>query len=88
MQKTYLLTLGEFEYYQLEADEQFLWLFFIVATVFNLIVMLNLLVAVIGETFVKVDSQRIEYSYKEKVVTMSTLQRLLGKCIQRGKGEQ
>ena len=83
LQETYLLTLGEFEFFQMEQDQQFMWLFFIIGTIFNLIIMLNLLIAVIGETFARVDSQKIEFSYKEKAIQMSTLQRITQGCISR-----
>ena len=65
-----------------------MWLFFIIGTIFNLIIMLNLLIAVIGETFGRVDAQKIEFSYKEKAVQMSTLQRITRGCIRRDEKKQ
>ena len=88
LQETYLLTLGEFEFFQMEREQQFMWLFFIIGTIFNLIIMLNLLIAVIGETFGRVDAQKIEFSYKEKAVQMSTLQRITRGCIRRDEKKQ
>ena len=92
MCETWLLTLGEFgEGFAIEDSQpsnQFFWAFFVMATVFNLIIMLNLLVAVISETFARVDCQQIEYAYKEKAISISTLQRLIGKCIKRDSSKQ
>ena len=76
VKETYLLTLGEFSYYKLEESNQFLWLFFVVATVFNLIIMLNLLVSVITEAYTEVRSNSIEFMYKERAKTMNSLYRL------------
>lgn len=41
------------------------WLLFIMCTMFNTIVMLNLLIAIISETFSKVNSKAINASFKE-----------------------
>lgn len=83
VQETYLLTLGEFEFFQIDEDQQFYWAFFIIATIIQLIVMLNLLVSILGEVFTKVEASKIEYAYKEKCVQITTLQRLVAKCIKR-----
>lgn len=50
---SYLLTLGEFN---IDDFDNFCWIFFTFATVTNLIVMLNLLIAIISETFGRVVS--------------------------------
>ena len=87
-----MLTLGEFGPFDDQGfftkDQQFFWLFFIIATILNLTIMLNLLIALIGETYGKVDSQKIEYQYKEKAIQMRSLQRIIGKCIQTGETKQ
>ena len=88
LQETYLLTLGEFEFFAMEKDQQFMWLFFIIGTIFTLTIMLNLLIAVIGETFGRVTEEKIEFSYKEKAVQMKTLHRITKGCIRRDEKKQ
>ena len=65
-QGSFVLSLGEFpgnlEFYR-ESD----WLVFFLACIFNIILLLNLLIAIISETFGAVAEQAIANSYKEKV---------------------
>ena len=90
LQDTYLLTLGEFSPYEdnFSKEFQFFWLFFIIATILNLTIMLNLLIALIGETYGRVDSQKIEYRYKEKAIQIRSLQRIIGKCVMKDENKQ
>lgn len=41
------------------------WILFLLCTIFNLIVMLNLLIAIISETFARVNANAISTGYKE-----------------------
>ena len=65
-QGSFVLSLGEFpgnlEFYR-ESD----WLVFFLACIFNIILLLNLLIAIISETFAAVAGEAIANSYKEKV---------------------
>jgi len=88
LKETYLLTLGEFEFFPIDEEEQFYWMFFIVATIIQLIVMLNLLVSILGEVFGRVEASKVEYAYKEKCVQITALQRLIGTCISRNPSKQ
>jgi hypothetical protein len=42
------------------------WIVFLLATMLNLIIMLNLLIAIVSETFTNVLERKIENSYREK----------------------
>lgn len=65
-QNSYLFALGEFgdnlEFYR-ESD----WLVFFIATIFNIILLLNLLIAIISDTYARVAEKAVANSYIEKV---------------------
>lgn len=65
-QGAFVLSIGEFpgnlEFYR-ESD----WLVFFIACIFNIILLLNLLIAIISETFAEVASNAVANSFKEKV---------------------
>lgn len=42
--------------------------------IFNIILLLNLLIAIISETYARVSDSRVEAGYKEKVYQMSLMQ--------------
>ena len=46
---SYLLALGEFE--NIESYDTFAWIYFIVASMVQLVIMLNMLIAILGKTF-------------------------------------
>ena len=68
-QKSYLTALGEFDdslgHYR-EGD----WFIFFICTIFNIVLLLNLLIAIISETFARVASEQVETTYNEKVSQM------------------
>lgn len=64
LQYSYLLALGEFG---LDSLDNWGWLMFILASLFNLVVMLNLLIAIISSTYERVMTAQTEYSFKERV---------------------
>jgi hypothetical protein len=64
LQYSYLLTLGEF---MVDDFDGFTWIVFAIATLINLIVMLNLLIAIISSTYERVVGDQIEQAYKERV---------------------
>ena len=66
---SYLTSIGEFDdifaaYNDLE------WLVFLMSTVINVIVLLNSLIAITGETFTLIWDSKIPKSYQEKVLQM------------------
>ena len=44
-----------------------LWVFWFASTIINLVVMLNLLIAILSKTYERVDSSDTNFSYQEKV---------------------
>ena len=50
------------------------WLVFFICCLFNLIVMLNLLIAIISDEFEIINSKAVEHSYREKAIQMSIMQ--------------
>jgi len=51
LQFAYLLSLGEFDLDFVSYDRWLLWIFFIAATFFLLIVLLNLIIAIMGSAY-------------------------------------
>jgi hypothetical protein len=68
---SYLLTLGEFS---IDNFDGFAWILFAIATLVNMIVMLNLLVAIISSTYARVIGDQIEQAYKERVSLIHDIQ--------------
>ena len=72
-QKSFLTALGDFdsnlEFYR-EGD----WLIFFLCCIFNIILLLNLLIAIISETFATISESSTANSYKEKVLQMEEMQ--------------
>ena len=54
-------------------DNELAWILFYLLTVFNLIVMLNLLIAIISDTYRKVASTQEEFALKERACVVSDL---------------
>jgi len=75
---TYLLTLGEFGTDNFDALS---WFLFISATIINLIIMLNLLIAVISETFANAGETKEEAKFKERVAVMADLLGVIGPIV-------
>ena len=44
----------------------YMWILFVLCTVINMIIMLNLLVAIISESFAKINEVSVQASYQEK----------------------
>ena len=72
-QKSYLTSLGEFDG-NLEFYSEIDWLVFFICTVFNVILLFNLLISIIMETFARINETRAETTYKEKVNQMCIMQ--------------
>ena len=50
------------------------WLVFFIAIMFNIILLLNLLIAIISETFAAVAEKAVQNSFKEKVAQIQEMQ--------------
>ena len=72
-QKAFMYAMGEFdgnmEHFN-EAD----WLVFFLSCVFNIIVLLNLLIAILSKTFDDINDMQVEFGYKEMVYHICTMQ--------------
>ena len=66
-QKSFLVAVGEF-HDELEHYSEFDWCIFFFAAFFNLILMLNLLISIISETYTNVSEQRLQTSFKERAM--------------------
>ena len=64
---SYLTSLGEFDE-SLGSYKEIDWFVFLLCSLFNIILLLNLLIAVISETFATVAGSAKETGYKEKVL--------------------
>jgi len=63
---TYCLILGDFDTGDYDYNGQFLlYVFFLLCTLFNMIIMLNLLISIVSETFANVNAKANPNSYKE-----------------------
>ena len=58
-QKSLLVALGEFHMDEVELYSEGDWLIFFLAALFNLILMLNLLISIISETYTNVSATRM-----------------------------
>ena len=75
-QKSFLVVIGEFdgnlEFYR-EGD----WLIFFICVIFNIVLLLNLLIAIISETYTRISATSVQTGYKEKVFLMHSVQESL-----------
>ena len=72
---SYALLLGNFE---TEAFDAYGWILFITASVIEIVVLLNLLIAIISDTFARVCTDQIQYTYKERVSLIADIYSLIG----------
>lgn len=75
-QKSFLVALGEFDE-NLDFYREEDWLVFLLCCLFNIIVLLNLLIAIISETYTRIADLKTQNSYKEKAVQISMMQDML-----------
>lgn len=69
---TYMTGLGEFDTeFQDQENEGYYWAFFLICTILIQIVMLNLLIAIMGDTFARVQEAKSEAEMKERCKLMS-----------------
>ena len=74
LQSSFLIALGDFGNIDLAHYREIDWVIFVLCCVFNIIVLLNLLIAIISETYTRIADQSIQNSYKEKAIQISMLQ--------------
>lgn len=79
----YLLTNGEFPLDAVGTYDRFGWAIFALCTIFNLIIMLNLLITIISESFTEVIAIRDETVFRERVISIVGLQRSVGFCCRK-----
>ena len=68
----YLLSLGEFssDGFEHHTNKYLVWIIFISATFFTQITMLNMLIAIMGDTFAKVSENRSMYATQNRIAIM------------------
>ena len=75
LQKSFLTALGEFDDSVKDGSmREGDWIVFLLCAIFNIILLLNLLIAIISETYTNVSATKIESHYREKVQEMINLQ--------------
>ena len=75
LQKSFLTALGEFDDSVTDGSmREGDWIVFLLCAIFNIILLLNLLIAIISETYTNVSATKIESNYREKVQEMINLQ--------------
>lgn len=58
------MVLGDFETSEFgEVAVPYMWVLFLLCTVLNMIIMLNLLIAIISESFARINSEKDQASY-------------------------
>jgi hypothetical protein len=63
----YRMILGDFDTTSFgTVSVTYVWILFLLCTVFNMIIMLNLLIAIISESFARINSVSVQASYQEK----------------------
>ena len=65
-QKSFLTALGDFGELNLDLYREGDWLIFFLCCIFNIILLLNLLIAIISETYTNISTVSVATSYKEK----------------------
>ena len=73
LKATFKVSLGEFDDLNLEDYNNQDWLVFFFCCIFNIIVLLNLLIAIISETYDKISKTSLQTAYREKVFFMSLM---------------
>ena len=75
IQNSFIVAIGEFDYHlNIESFNENEWLIFMLCAVFNVVLLLNLLIAIISETYEKISMKKPETKYKEKAILVSKMQ--------------
>ena len=72
----YRMSLGDFMLDESAGDignvaTTYIWVLFLLCTIFNLIIMLNLLIAIISESFARINEEKEQAGYQEKAAFIS-----------------
>ena len=66
--RSYLVGLGEFDMENFSnSDGAFVWILFILATFITQLLFMNLLIAIMGDTFDRVQEMKVQAGTKEKI---------------------
>ena len=87
MMNQYLLSLGEFdtENYQLAGNDYIVWMVFIATTFITQITFLNMLIAIMGDTFDRASEVKEQSALKEKIEILADYVVVVGRESVAGK---
>ena len=68
------MALGEFDTDNLELYREIDWFIFFLCCIFNIILLLNLLIAIISETYTNVSMVKVATTYREKTIQIKHMQ--------------
>ena len=74
-QKSFLASMGDFGFIENYRDIDFL--VFLLCCLFNIITLLNLLIAIISDTYARIAENQVQNSYREKAVNISRMQAMI-----------
>lgn len=75
IQNAFIVSIGDFDYkLNIEQFNEGEWVIFILCAVLNVILLLNLLIAIIGQTFQKISQTKSETGYYEKTKMVLKMQ--------------
>ena len=72
-----MIAIGDVENKNLEHFQEWDWLIFFICAIFNIIILMNLLIAIISETYVEYERKKDETEHLEKVRQTLMLQDML-----------
>ena len=81
LQTSLTICLGDFTLLDIKGLRGIDWILFILCTFLLLILMLNLLIAIISDTYTKISHNGNEISYKEKAIVVAGMQDTLKYCL-------
>ena len=81
LQTSLTICLGDFTLLDIKGLRGIDWILFILCTFLLLILMLNLLIAIISDTYTKISQNDNEISYKEKAIVVAGMQDTLKYCF-------
>ena len=81
LQTSLSICLGDFTMLDIKSLRGIDWILFTLCAFLLLILMLNLLIAIISDTFTKINQNGNEISYKEKAIVVAGMQDTLKYCL-------
>lgn len=68
----YRMVLGDFDTEQFgDVALPYMWILFLLCTILNMIIVMNLLIAIISESFARINAEKDQASYQEKASLIS-----------------